>query len=90
MIQGMVSPVGNWIVERVGSRPAVLFHVPHAGTFIPGGVRADIVLDDQMLDHVLLDLSVWHTDVIDLAASLRCVLGSVNFFILFSRLVIDP
>jgi len=86
----VASPVGNWLVERVGNEPAVLFHVPHAGTWIPADVRGDIVLDDQALDREVLAMTDWHTDVIARGAARTCGVGSVSFVNQVSRLVVDP
>ena len=41
---------------------SVLLHVPHASTFIPGDVRAGILLDDAALARELLASTDHHTD----------------------------
>ncbi len=81
---------GNWLIERAGENPVVLFHVPHAGTVIPDDVRDGIVLDDESLAHELLVMTDWHTDEIARGAASACGMSSVSFMNRMSRLVVDP
>jgi len=80
----------GWVVESQGRSPAVLFHVPHAGTRIPPDVRADIVLGDAELERELRLMTDWHTDEIARKVSQSCGVASTSFINQLSRLVVDP
>lgn len=70
----------------VARRPLVA-HVPHASTFIPATVRAELLIDDGELATELLRLTDWYTD--ELFAGLRDH-GATLFVDRLSRLVFDP
>jgi N-formylglutamate deformylase len=66
---------------------AVVAHVPHSSTLIPGDDRASILLDDAALAREVIAMTDWHTDrlfswAVDRGAS-ALVHGR-------SRLVVDP
>lgn len=69
------------------ARVPVIAHVPHCGTEMPPGIRADLMLDDKALDRELLRLTDWHTgELFDCVVAL----GGVMFVNRMSRLVVDP
>lgn len=80
----------GWVVESQGESPAILFHVPHSGTYIPPDVRADIVLDDVELEREMLAMTDWHTNEIAQRSSRSCGVASTSFVNKLSRLVVDP
>lgn len=61
--------------------------MPHAGTWIPPDVRADILLDDAELAHELLVMTDHHTDAL-FGWTVRH--GAVALVNQWSRLVLDP
>lgn len=70
-----------------GPRSAVVAHVPHSSTVIPGQIRAEILLDDVALAKELVRLTDSHTDrlfswLLDNSATM--------FVNRLSRLVFDP
>lgn len=65
----------------------VVAHIPHAGTWIPAHVRADILLDDAALAHEMLVLTDHHTDVL---FGWLVALGATALVNQWSRLVLDP
>ena len=81
---------GSWTSNasnRQGASRPVVAHVPHAATFIPDAVRADIVLDDAELEVELLRLTDWHTDRLFIGVLRH---GASMFVNRLSRLVFDP
>ncbi len=75
------------VFAPVGTRMPIVAHVPHASTWIPDPIRAEIVLSDEALTAELLRLTDWYTD--DLFASLTDR-GVTRFVNRLSRLVFDP
>ena len=65
----------------------VVGHVPHAGTWIPPDVRADILVDDADLARELVLMTDHHTDTLFGWLSDHGVTSLVNQW---SRLVLDP
>lgn len=65
----------------------VVAHVPHAGTWIPPEMRADILLDDADLAHELLVMTDHHTDAL-FGWTVRH--GATALVDRWSRLVLDP
>jgi N-formylglutamate amidohydrolase len=80
-------PVTFEIIPPTGARGTIVGHVPHASTFIPADVRAEILLDDAELEREILHLTDSHTD--DLFAWLANR-GTTLFVNHLSRLVFDP
>ena len=64
-----------------------MIHLPHASTFIPSEVRADILLGDAALTAELVRLTDWHTDRLFKWARKH---GATLFRNRLSRLVVDP
>lgn len=64
----------------------IVVHVPHSATLIPGGVRAQFVLDDEELADELLCMTDWYVDELFAlpVSEARAVVYPV------SRLVCDP
>lgn len=82
-------------VRRYGVGPArVLLHVPHAGTEIPGHVRAGFAVDDETLAAEIDTLTDWHTDRLATQAAQLAVDGRRGSVLVaingLSRLVVDP
>lgn len=75
------------IHDPTGPAVPVVGHVPHASTVIPGGVRAEILLDDDALHRELVRLTDWHTDQLFGWLPGR---GATMFVNRLSRLVFDP
>jgi N-formylglutamate deformylase len=75
------------VLPPEGPAAAVVVHVPHAGTAIPGAVRDGLLLDDDELAVELLRMTDHRTDVLagDVAAA-----GATRFVNRVSRLVVDP
>jgi N-formylglutamate amidohydrolase len=65
----------------------VVAHVPHAGTWIPPGIRATLLLDDAALAQEALVLTDHHTDEL---FGWLVTLGASALVNQWSRLVLDP
>lgn len=81
---------GGWQVHRLGDRPRLVLHVPHAGLAVPPDVRSGIVLDDDGLARELARMTDRHTDVLAWSAVERSAVGAVVVVNVLSRLVVDP
>lgn len=80
-----------WSIDRHGSGPpAVVLHVPHAGTVMPIAVRSQLVLDDDGLSAELDVMTDWHTDGLAREASALSGVPLSVFANRLSRLVVDP
>jgi N-formylglutamate deformylase len=69
---------------------AVILHVPHASTHVPGHARRHIRLTDADLATELGHLTDAHTDTIAARAAARAPVRPFQFVNLLSRVVVDP
>lgn len=67
----------------------VLLHVPHAGTLVPGWVRAHLLLDDAQLAAEVAALTDHGTDALALAAAARAAVRPWAVVNPVSRFVVD-
>jgi len=73
----------NSKIEDFFQRNHIILHLPHASLYIPDEVRANILLDDQQLDHELLAITDRYTDELFTVPGVRVIKSPV------SRLVVD-
>ena len=80
-----------WSITQagVGASPLIV-HVPHAGTWIPEGVRRDLLLDDAGLEAELARMTDWFTDRLAFDALARADTPAAVFANRASRLLVDP
>ncbi len=81
---------GDRDVVRGRVRSPVLFHVPHAGTGVPGWVRAHLLLSDAELAAEIAALTDHRTDAVALAAADLAGARPQVLVNSVSRFVVDP
>ena len=80
-----------WSTTHTGVEASPLIvHVPHAGTWIPEGVRRDLLLDDAGLEAELARMTDWFTDRLAFDALARADTPAAVFANRASRLLVDP
>ncbi|MGD9957662.1 MAG: N-formylglutamate amidohydrolase [Candidatus Nanopelagicales bacterium] len=85
-----IDPAASFRILGGDQESAVVLHVPHSATAIPGQVRAGILLDDDALAAELRAMTDADTDRIADHAAQRAHRAPWSFVNLLSRLVIDP
>ena len=68
--------------------PPIVVHVPHAAIAVPEDVRPTICLSDEELQHELLKMTDWHTDILFQVPKEAATATTIFFPV--SRLVVDP
>jgi N-formylglutamate deformylase len=80
-----------WAITRIGAGSSPLIvHVPHAATWIPDGVRRDLLLDDAGLDAELALMTDWFTDRLAFDGLAAADAAAAVFANRASRLLVDP